>query len=43
VAVEKQPPIFGRPKDWDKMTPEQKREWALGLLREATGNAEKKK
>ena len=39
----KQAPAFGRPKDWDKMTPEQRREWALGLLRAATAKADAKK
>jgi hypothetical protein len=43
VAVEKQAPVFGRPKDWDKMTPEQKREWAMDLVRAATGKAEEKR
>jgi hypothetical protein len=25
-------PVFGRPEDWDKMSDEQKKEWALGML-----------
>ncbi len=25
-------PVFGRPEDWDQMSDEQKKEWALGLL-----------
>jgi hypothetical protein len=39
-VAEKQAPVFGRPKDWNKMTPEQRREWALGLLRAATETSE---
>jgi hypothetical protein len=41
-VADKQRPVFGRPKNWDKMTPEQKRAWALGLLRAATGRTQKR-
>ncbi len=27
--------VFGKPVDWDKLTPKQKTEWALGLIRNA--------
>jgi hypothetical protein len=40
-VVDKQRPVFGRPKNWDKMTPEQKHEWALSLLRAATETPQK--
>jgi hypothetical protein len=36
MADEKRGPVYGRPVDWDKMTTEQKHEWALSLLRAAT-------
>ena len=41
--AEKQVRVFGRPKDWDKMSPEQKREWALGLVSAAKEKAAEKK
>ena len=35
-------PVFGRPKGWANMKPEQRREWALGLLRAATEKPQKR-
>ena len=40
--ADKQRPVFGRPKDWDKMSPDQKREWALGLVRASKEKAAEK-
>ncbi len=42
-VADKQVRVFGRPKHWDKMTPEQKRAWALGLVRAATKKTEEQK
>lgn len=42
MAEEKRAPVYGRPVDWDKMTPEQKRAWALEMLRAAKEKAAEK-
>jgi hypothetical protein len=37
MAGKKEAPVFGRPKNWDKLTPEEKHQWALEMLAAATG------